>query len=340
MSKHSPDDRRDAGIAWANNTLRQIGLAEADASWAALQADASMRRYFRGAVGDTTLLLMDCPASEGGLDTFIDIDQRLQAAGVRAPQLVASEPQAGYLLLEDFGDSLLRELLAPERGQQLLDSLVPTLTAMAQHCDSTDLPEFDGRKMQAELDLFTDWYVARHCQASLDAGESESWRALCALLIDAAKAQPQCFVHRDFHSCNLLLLADEAVGVIDFQDAVRGPVSYDLVSWLWDRYITWPRAQLEQWCEQLRPALAPSLPAQQWQQYCDWMALQRNLKIVGIFARLNYRDDKPNYLALLPRFAAYVLEVIPRYSELAFARPMLERLLVDTAASGSDGPGE
>ena len=121
-------------------------------------------------------------------------------------------------------------------------------------------------------------------------------------------------MHRDFHSCNLHRVDDGEPGIIDFQDAVLGPASYDLASWLWDRYISWPRASLEDWMEQARPLLAPLLEASHWQQCCDWMGLQRNLKIIGIFARLNYRDGKREYLELLPRFASYVRDVLPRYS--------------------------
>ena len=337
MNNHSPDDRRDRGVAWAGQQLLQRDGMTTTVTWEPLQADASMRRYFRGRHADATLLLMDCPPSEGNLAVFTDIDERLRAAGVRAPRVHAASHDDGFLLLEDFGDQLLREMLAADRGQYLLDLLLPTLAAMAQRCDAAGLPDFGATKLQQELDLFTDWFVARHLGANLDDGEQQAWLQLCTLLVDAAQSQPQCFVHRDFHSCNLLLLPGDEVGVIDFQDAVSGPVSYDLVSWLWDRYISWSRAQLEQWCEQARLALAPAIKPAQWQQYCDWMSLQRNLKIVGIFARLNYRDGKSHYLALLPRFASYVLDVARRYPQLAFAAPMLERLLADVAASLNDG---
>jgi aminoglycoside/choline kinase family phosphotransferase len=146
---------------------------------------------------------------------------------------------------------------------------------------------------------------------------------LCARLIESASQQPQVFVHKDFHSCNLLQ-TPRGPGVIDFQDGVRGPVTYDLVSLLWDRYIAWPRERLEDWMLQLRPRLAPSMEAGEWIRCCDWMGLQRNLKIVGIFARLRYRDGKSGYLEMIPRFYDYLLDVLPRYPEFDDFHHLLE----------------
>ena len=151
---------------------------------------------------------------------------------------------------------------------------------------------------------------------------------LCKLLLVNAAKQPQVFVHRDFHSCNLHVLTNsDDTGVIDFQDAVCGPLTYDLASWLWDRYITWPRDELLQWMEQAHAVLAPHVASAQWVRWCDLMGLQRNLKIVGIFARLYYRDGKSGYLEMIPQFAAYVLDVLSRYPELDDYRSMLEAQL-------------
>ncbi|NNC55513.1 MAG: phosphotransferase, partial [Pseudomonadales bacterium] len=219
----------------------------------------------------------------------------------------------GFMLLEDFGDNMLRAELAPDRGQQLFDTVLPALSQMV-NCDTAGLPLFDAAAMQKELDLFVDWYLVKHCSIEPTGAQLENWQRLCEQLIDAALAQPQYFVHRDFHSCNLHRIDSGAPGIIDFQDAVLGPASYDLASWLWDRYISWPRESLEQWMEQARPLLAPLLEAAHWQKWCDWMGFQRNLKIIGIFARLHYRDGKSGYLELMPRFASYVCDVIQRYS--------------------------
>ena len=154
--------------------------------------------------------------------------------------------------------------------------------------------------------------------------DRDDWENLCRLLLESALRQKRTFVHRDFHSCNLLH-TPSGPGIIDFQDAVRGPVSYDFVSLVWDRYISWPRRRIESWMRELRPALAPSLSDSQWIRDCDWMGLQRNLKIVGIFARLSYRDGKKDYLELIPRFYGYLLDVAPRYPELEALSRLLEQ---------------
>ena len=151
------------------------------------------------------------------------------------------------------------------------------------------------------------------------------WEALCTELQRSAASQPQVFVHRDFHSCNLLHADGAQPGIIDFQDAVRGPVTYDLVSLLWDRYISWPRARLEGWMESCRTTLAPETGSATWFRWCDLMGLQRNLKIIGIFSRLHYRDGKAGYLRMVPRFYRYVLDVLPSHPEFAGIRRMLER---------------
>ncbi len=175
--------------------------------------------------------------------------------------------------------------------------------------------------------LFTDWYLAQHCDLVLTCEEQIFWKQLSQLLTEVATAPPQCFVHRDFHSCNLHQLDDGEVGIIDFQDAVAGPASYDLASWLWDRYIEWPRSDIEKWVEQARPCLAPQMAPDQWLRNCDFVGLQRNLKVVGIFARLHYRDGKAGYLDMLPQFAGYILDVVPRYQELKPYEPCLKRWL-------------
>ena len=144
---------------------------------------------------------------------------------------------------------------------------------------------------------------------------------MCAALIESARNQPQVFVHKDFHSCNLLLTPG-GPGLIDFQDGLRGPVTYDLVSLLWDRYIAWPRHQLEAWMLDMRERLAPDTATKDWIRWCDWMGLQRNLKVVG---RLRYRDGKRGYVEMIPRFYRYLLDVLPRYAEFRDARLMLER---------------
>ena len=319
-----------------NETEDSMPRDQAAASWAAaalgkslvelqpVSGDASFRRYFRIEAGGRSIILMDAPPQRENSRPFVDIAQRLRAAGLQAPDILRFDFEQGFGLLEDFGDTLYRELLDDESVDELFPGLFAVLESMAVRVDGSGLPAYDEKLLQTELDLFPDWYLQRHRQRPLAGAERELWAELCMKLIESARRQPQVFVHKDFHSCNLLQ-TPRGPGIIDFQDAVRGPVSYDLVSLLWDRYISWPRVRLEGWMREIHPRLAPEIGADEWIRYCDWMGLQRNLKIVGIFARLSYRDSKPGYLEMIPRFYQYLLDVLPRYPEFVSFHRLLEQ---------------
>jgi aminoglycoside/choline kinase family phosphotransferase len=306
------------------------------ASWAAdrlglpqvrldpVSGDASFRRYFRIRTPSGTRILMDAPPDREDSRPFVEIASRLRSAGLRAPEVLAFDLDLGFGLLEDFGDVLYRDLLDESTADDLLPGLFDLLEGMARRVPSDGLPAYDGPVLQREMDLFPRWYLGRHRKRPLNGAERRSWEELCAALIESAAAQPQVFVHKDFHSCNLLKTPG-GPGLIDFQDALRGPVSYDLVSLLWDRYIAWPRRQLEGWMLEMRDRLAPGIGTGEWIRRCDWMGLQRNLKIVGIFARLRYRDGKQGYLEMIPRFYQYLLDVLPRYPEFSDFRTLLEQ---------------
>jgi aminoglycoside/choline kinase family phosphotransferase len=291
-----------------------------------VSGDASFRRYFRLHGNDQSVILMDSPPATEDNARFIDIDNRLRQGGAHAPEILASSLDQGFLLLEDLGDTMYREILHTNNADELFPPLFGLLQTMATAVDDTGLPEYDRDRLLTELELFPRWYLERHKQISISCEDWDIWEDLCTRLIASAQQQPQVFVHRDFHSCNLLKLASGEVGVIDFQDAVRGPLSYDLISLLWDRYISWPRSRLEAWMEQFRQQVAADIPPQDWVRYCDWMGLQRNFKIVGIFARLYYRDGKGGYLEMIPRFWSYVMEVLPQYEETRPMKDLLERL--------------
>ncbi len=313
--------------------LQQLELPDdAPSALEPVSGDASFRRYFRLRTDLDSYVVMDAPPAHEDCRPFIDVAARLRAAGVHAPEILAQDLSRGWLLLEDLGDELYRETLDaagadPARAEPLLADVFAVLQRLATAVDFSGLPPYDDARLQQELDLFPDWYLARHLDDPFSESERALWDKLCRQLLASAAEQPQVFVHRDFHSCNLLRLERDNPGVIDFQDAVIGPVSYDLVSLLLDRYISWPRPQLEAWMEQFRQQVAAEVEPLTWRRWCDWMGLQRNLKIVGIFARLYYRDDKHGYLELIPRFADYVLDVIARYEEFAPCRDMLERRL-------------
>ena len=197
---------------------------------------------------------------------------------------------------------------------------------MASKVDCIGLPDYNRDRLLTELELFTGWYLQQHKDIALSCEDWDVWEDLCTRLIASAQQQAQVFVHRDFHSCNLLQLENGEIGVIDFQDGVRGPISYDFISLMWDRYIPWPRSRLEGWMEEFRQLVAPTVDPEEWVRYCDWMGLQRNIKIVGIFARLHYRDNKPGYLEMIPRFWSYLMDVLPRYPETRPFHELLERL--------------
>ena len=311
--------RHRAAEAWAASALgvEQIELEP-------VSGDASFRRYFRLATDHGSLILMDAPPEREDSRPFVDIANRLRAAGIRTPQIVRFDFEQGFGLLEDFGDVLYRQVLDEGTVDALFPGLFTILEAMAVNVRTAGLPAYDAHVLQSELDLFTDWYLERHRQRPLRGDERSLWADLCRKLIDSALQQDQVFVHKDFHSCNLLQ-TDQGPGVIDFQDGLRGPVTYDLASLLWDRYIRWPREHLENWMREARRRLAPATAEAEWIRQCDWMGLQRNLKIVGIFARLHYRDGKQGYVEMIPRFYGYLLDVLTRYAEFHTFRDLLEQ---------------
>lgn len=327
-----PDDLRGPLIEhWLNQTLDSAWRLEKVAD------DASFRRYFRVFPGRKqtagSLILMDAPPGLEPLEPFVDITRRLRDAGLHAPQIMARNTADGLLLLEDLGDTLFRQLITPDGGAEWLALAFDALEIMVRRVDVAGLPDYDARRLGQELELFPDWYLDQHLRRPWSSGDRQRWSTLCELLIDSALAQPQGFVHRDFHSCNLLATSADPPGIIDYQDAVRGPVSYDLVSLLWDRYVEWPRTQIDAWLDQLRPRLladqATDMTAAHWRRSCYRMGLQRNLKIIGIFARLNHRDSKPAYLRLIPRFRGYVLQALQWDPALHPYRTLLEPVLCE-----------
>ena len=287
--------------------------------------DASFRRYFRVQVNGESRILMDSPSPGEDVGPFIDVDRRLRTAGLYAPEIFSEDQANGYLLLEDLGDDLYRDLLHKTNADVLFPALFDVLKTFALVADTTDLPDFDYRKLRRDMDLFPDWYLLKHRKMAKRAQLDTIWDGFCNRIIDAALDQPQCFVHRDFHSCNLLRTANNGIGIIDFQDAVRGPISYDFISLIWDRYIAWPRPQLEKWMEEFRLVLGLDIEPLHWQRYCDLMGLQRNFKIVGIFARLHYRDHKNGYIEMIPRFYKYITETLRLYPEFEELLAILEK---------------
>ena len=310
------DQRLKLAQSWLKNL--QIDLSN-DIRMVA--GDASFRRYFRIQAEGETRILMDAPPPDDSLGTFIDIDRRLRDANLHAPEIIHKDLDNGFLLLEDLGDDMYRSLLSEHSVDICFAELFDVLKQMALHVNSDDLPDYDVQLLRSEMDLFPDWYLDHHRNGFSRIQFDLVWDDFCHQIFASALDQPQCFVHRDFHSCNLLRTADRGVGIIDFQDAVKGPISYDLISLIWDRYINWPRDLLENWMEAFRQSLDLDISAQKWQRDCDLMGLQRNIKIVGIFARLYYRDGKKGYIEMIPRFYQYITSTLRRYPEFT---PMLK----------------
>jgi aminoglycoside/choline kinase family phosphotransferase len=314
------DRRLEQAYAWLQGLNVKV-----QSDFQSVAGDASFRRYFRLQVDGESRILMDAPPPGEDVRPFIDVARRMRAAGLHAPEITHADTLNGYLLLEDFGDDLFRGLLNEHNAHTYFPGLFETLGMMALSVDAGDLPGFDTKKLRRDMDLFPDWYLGHHRNTISRRQIDAIWDEFCTCVIDSALEQPQCFVHRDFHSCNLLKTNGDRIGIIDFQDAVLGPVSYDFVSLIWDRYIDWPRAQIEDWMEEFRLKLDLEIDPEQWQRYCDLMGLQRNFKIVGIFARLYYRDGKNGYIEMIPRFYNYITSTLRRYPEFAGVLDTLEQ---------------
>jgi len=289
-----------------------------------LAGDASFRRYFRLRSEHKNYILMDAPPEKESCQAFVAIASAFQSLGLRVPDIFQADLEQGFLLLDDFGDQLLLQALNEQTAdhyyQRAFDCLL--LIQSCKDVPGYTLPTFDEALYRQELDLFQEWYLQRHLGRVLTASDQVVLDQISTQLIDAALAQPQVCVHRDFHSRNLMVLEDDSLGILDFQDAVRGPITYDLMSLLRDCYIEWPFERVKSWLFLYQQRLlelghlSGDNPAQ-FLRWCDWIALQRHLKCIGIFARLHHRDNKSVYLESIPRVIAYAKMICQRYPEFS-----------------------
>lgn len=292
-----------------------------DAEFAPASADASFRRYFRLTHQATTWVVMDAPPDREDCRPFIKIAELTRAAGIHGPQVLAQDLSNGYLLLSDLGRQTFLQVMTPETADNYFTDALKALIAWQKASQAGVLPEYDAALLERELSLFSDWYVAQHLKQSFTTQQRQWWQQTCAVLVGSALDQAKVYVHRDFMPRNLMV-SDPNPGVLDFQDAVYGPITYDIASFCKDAFCSWPQATIERWRQQYwHAAQATGLPvATDYADFVrafDLMALQRHLKVLGIFARINYRDHKPHYLADTPRFIRYVREILPLYPELA-----------------------
>ncbi|MFC5300040.1 aminoglycoside phosphotransferase family protein [Azospira restricta] len=306
-------------------------LPEQPFTLAPASADASFRRYFRVTLADgVTRIVMDAPPEHEDCRPYLKVAQLFADAGVHVPTVYAEDLAQGFLLLSDLGNTTYLTALEahPEGASALYREANAALVKMQAASRPGVLPEYDRVLLTRELQLFPDWYVAKHLGVTLSEAQRQTLDAAFEKILASNLAQPQVFVHRDYHSRNLMISAPNP-GVLDFQDAVYGPISYDLVSLYRDAYIGWEEEQELDWTIRYwEAARKEKLPVAAdfydfWRDY-EWMGVQRQLKVLGIFARLNYRDGKAQYLADMPRVMAYLRRACGRYIDL---KPLL--LLLD-----------
>ena len=302
------------------------------ATLAPASADASFRRYFRIESKNPTyptLIVMDAPPQHEPLDAFIEIDLLLFEAGLHVPQILEQNIEDGFLLLSDLGHKTYLEALKDESANALYRDAIHALVQMQLASKPNVLPNYDQALLQRELDLFPEWYLKQHLQVELSPIQTAQMQQAFALIIENNLAQEKVFVHRDFHSRNLMVTDQNNPGILDFQDAVYGPITYDAASLWRDAYIAWPEEMVIDWViqfwEEGRKSGLP-MPSDFGQFYRDfeWMGLQRHLKVLGIFARLFHRDGKDGYLKDIPLVLDYAIATANRYIELKPLARILE----------------
>lgn len=313
--------------------LRAMGITRFEIAPAS--SDASFRCYFRIRYDGQTLIIMDAPPGQEDCRPFITIARAFFAIGLNVPEVLEADLGRGLLLLSDLGTRQYLDALDASTADRLYGDALQAIVTLQARCLTSELslPLYDHALLMREMALFREWLVEKHLALALDAGQSAMLDQSFEQLAQSALEQPRVCVHRDFHSRNLIVTGSNNPGIVDFQDAVIGPVTYDLVSLLRDCYIVWPGQRIEVWVEHYR-SLAQGAgvsigdSSKQFLRWFDLMGIQRHLKAAGIFARLNARDGKPGYLKDIPRTLNYVVEVSRRYPELDALHALLRDVLV------------
>ena len=319
-------DRESLRLAWT-----RAALSDPHAPLVRASNDASFRSYWRTRSADRSGIVLDAPPDREDIRPWLDVAARLARAGLHVPEIQAADPDRGFVLMEDLGDRTLLPELTLTTVDGHYDDAMDAILAMQLAADTTGLPGYDEPRLVAEMELMPEWFLQRHLGMAIECEEWDVVEQAFRALVDNALAQPQAFVHRDFHSRNLLLTDRDNPGIVDFQDAVRGPVTYDLVSLLRDCYVTWPDERVDAWAESFRRRLdhagvrVPSREA--FLRAFDLMGVQRHVKVLGIFCRLWYRDGKAGYLQDLPRVWAYTRDVGRRHPEIAPLVALVERAI-------------
>ncbi len=295
--------------------------------------DASFRYYYRLQLGKTRFVVMDAPPEHEDCKSFIKVNRILQAGNVNVPIIHNMNLEQGFLLLSDFGTDHYLDKLNQSSVARLYTDAIKTIVAMQTNADTQALRCYDAALLQREMRLFTDWLLDKHLQIALNKDQASALQVLFDMLQANALAQPQAFVHRDFHSRNLMLTQANNPGVIDYQDAVYGPVTYDLVSLLKDCYIKWSQPEINAWLafylnERVSCGDRLAIDRAQFQRWFDLMGVQRHLKASGIFARLSQRDGKHDFLKDIPRTLSYILDLKNTYRELSPLIALIEERIL------------
>ena len=320
--------RRKQRQLWLDDYFKGVAFKTRAAS-----EDASFRRYFRISTDDSSYILMDAPPEHENCMPFVAVQQLLIENNVHVPKLFAADLDHGFLMLSDLGDTLY--LTALHEDAQMQESLYQAAIDALLNIQSitsakSKLPPYDGKLLMTEMQLFTDWFIDKHLGLQLDAAELTVINQAFKLLLENALEQPQVMVHRDYHSRNLMVTAENSPGIIDFQDAVYGPFTYDLASLLKDCYISWPADTVAEhgryFLSKYNDQFDANIELPQLMQWFDLMAAQRHLKAIGIFCRLNYRDGKAGFLNDIPRTMKYLLDTTAQYPELEAFNVLLQSI--------------
>ncbi|MBZ2579509.1 aminoglycoside phosphotransferase [Xanthomonas perforans] len=332
MTSLHPDPARDAlRLHWA-----QQALDDPHASLQRASVDAGFRSYWRTRGRGVDRILMDAPPQLENVAPWLRMHALLGAHGVRVPQVLAQDLETGFLLLEDLGVPTLAQVLTDANADDLLDGAIAQLLLLQRIPPPADSGVFGEALLQRDAGLFEEWFLARHLGVQLDCAHAEQLQLVQRRLMDNALAQPRVFTHRDFMPRNLMPVPD-GPAVLDFQDCVIGPIAYDPISLFKDTSVSWPIARVDSWMQHYHARAAaaglPVPPSAQFLRDADWMGVQRHLKNLGIFSRLSHRDGKHWYLDNVPRFMAYLDEVLPRYAELAPLIGLLDEVIKPALAA-------
>lgn len=338
-----PDPARETSfLNWLSPLTQRFALRLETLSLAS--QDASSRRYLRVRRQDgSSLIVMDAPDQVQQMHAFEQVAGQFSRSGLHVPQILASDAELGFMLLEDLGQTTYLQALqdaSPNRADQLMRAAIDALVTWQSRSDAAVLPAYDEAFVRRELDLFREWCVEREFQQQWHAEQQKWWQHCCELLVKNALAQPQVAMHRDYMPRNLMV-CEPLPGILDFQDAVRGPIAYDIASLLRDAFISWDEERELDWAIRYwEAARKAGLPVgddfgELWRRI-EWTGLQRHLKILGIFCRLKHRDLRPHYAQDLPRFFAYAIKVSTRYVELSPLTHLLQALQGGLVQTGFD----